>query len=81
MLESTEKFTGERNEVGAICSKPVPNLPNDYSSALGQLSSLEQRFLWDANLKSLYQQSKETDVEKGFAKILDESVLNGTIQY
>ena len=37
MLESTTKITGERYEVGMLWSEPEPNLPNNYSSALGQL--------------------------------------------
>ena len=56
MLESTTKFTGERYEVGMLWSEPEPNLPNNYSSALGQLYSLERRFQRDPKLKSLYQQ-------------------------
>ena len=78
MLESSKKFTGERYEVGILWSEPEPNLPNNYSSALGQLYSLDRRFQWEPNLKSLHQQSIETDVEKGFVKILDESKVKGT---
>ena len=74
----TTKFTGERYEVGMLWSEPEPNLPNNYSSALGQLFSLERRFQKDPNLKSLYQESVETDVKKGFVKILDESEVKGT---
>ena len=73
MLESTTKITGKRYEVGMVWSEPEPNLPNNYSSALGQLYSLERRFQRDPNLKNLYQQSIDTHVEKGFVKILDES--------
>ena len=61
-----------------LWSEPEPNLPNNYSSALGQLYSLERRFQRDPNLKSLYQQSIDTDVEKGFVKILGESEVKGT---
>ena len=78
MLESTTKSTGERYEVGMLWSEPEPNLPNNYSSALGQLYSQERRFQRDPNLKSLYQQSIDTDVEKGLVKILDESEVKGT---
>ena len=78
MLESTAKFTGERYEVRMLWSEPEQNLPNNYSSALGQLYSLERRFQRDPNLKNLYQQSIDTDVEKGFVKILDESEVKGT---
>ena len=78
MLESMTKFTGERYEVGMLWSEPEPNLPNNYSSAPGQLYSLERRFHRDPNLKSLYQQSIDKDVKKGFGKILDESEVKGT---
>ena len=78
MLESAMKFTGERYEVGMLWSEPEPNLPNNYSSAFGQLYSLERRFQREPNLKSSYQHSIDTDVEKGFVKILDESEVKGT---
>ena len=39
MLESTTKFTGDRYVVVMLWSEP--NQPNNYSSALGQLYSLE----------------------------------------
>ena len=77
MLESTTKLTGERYEVGMLLSEPEPNLPNNYSSALGQLNSLERKLQREPNFKSLYQKSIDTDVEKGFVKILDESQLKG----
>ena len=78
MLESTTNFTGERYQVGMLWSEPEPNLPNNYSSALGQFHSLERRFQRDPNLKSLYQQSIDTDVEKRFVKILEASDVKGT---
>ena len=78
LLESTTKFTGERYEVGMLWSAPEPNLPNNYGSALVQLYSLEQRFQRYPNLKELYQQSIDTDVEKGFMKILAKSEVKGT---
>ena len=62
------KFKGERYEGGMLWSEPEPNLPNNYSSALGQHYSLERRFQMDPNLKSLYKQSIDTDVEKGILK-------------
>ena len=78
MLESTTKFTGERYEVGMLWSEPEPNLPNNYSSALGQLYSLERRFQRDPKLKNLYQHSIDTDVQKVFVKVLDGSEAKGT---
>ena len=78
-LESTTKYTGERYEVGMLWSEPESNLPtNNYGSALGQLYSLERRFQRDRNLKVLYQQSIDTDAEKGFVKILGKSEVIGT---
>ena len=73
MLESMTKFTGEWYKVRMLWSEPEPNLPNNYRSALRQLYSLEQRFQRDPNLKSLYQQSIDTDVEKRFVKILNDT--------
>ena len=77
-LESTTKFTGERYEVGMLWNESEPSLPKKYGSALGQLYSLEQRFQRDPNLKDLYQQSIDTDVEKVFDKILCKSEVKGT---
>ena len=78
MLESTTKFTGECYELGMLWSEQELNLPNNYSSALGQLYSLEQRFQSYPDLKNLYQQSVDTNVEKALVKILVESKLKGT---
>ena len=78
MLESTTTFTGERYEVGMLWSETEPNLPNNYNSALGQLYSLEQRFQREPKKKNLDQQSVDTDVEKGLAKILDKFKVKGT---
>ena len=72
MLESSTKFKGGRYEVGMLWSEPEQNLQNNNSSALGQLYSLERRLQRDPNLESLYQQSIDTDVEKGIVKILNE---------
>ena len=78
MLESTTKFTGERYEVGMLWSEAETNLPNNFSSALGQLYSLERRFQGDPNLKNFYQQSIDTDAEKAFVKILNGFQVKGT---
>ena len=61
-----------------LWNEPEPSLPNNYGSALGQLYSLERRFQRDPKLKELYQQSIDTDVEKGFVKILGKSEIKGT---
>ena len=61
-----------------LWSEQESNLPNNYGSALGQHYSLERRFQRDPSLKELYQQSIDTEVEKGFVKILGESEVKGT---
>ena len=61
-----------------LWSEPEHNLPNNYCSALGQIYSLERRLQKDPNLKEMYQQSIDADVEKGFAKILNKSEVRGT---
>ena len=61
-----------------LWNETEPNLPNNYSSALGQLYSLERRFQREPNLKELYQQSTDIDVEKGFVMILGKSDVKGT---
>ena len=61
-----------------LWSEPKRNLPNNYSSALGQFYSLQRRLQRDPNLKSMYQQLIDTDVEKGFVKILYDSRMKGT---
>ena len=78
MLQKSTVFTGERYEVGVLWSEPDPKLPVNYSAALGQLYSLERRFQRDLELKVMYQQTIDTDVEKGFVKILNESEVKGT---
>ena len=77
-LESTTKFTSKRYEVGMLWSEPELNLPNKYGSALGHLYSLEQRLQKDPNLKEMYQQSIDADVEKGLVKTLSKSKVRGT---
>ena len=78
MLESATNFKGEWYEIGMLWSEPEPNLPNNYGSALGQLHSLERRLKREPNLKNLYQQSIDADVEKGLMKILNGSEIKGT---
>ena len=80
MLESATNLTGEQYEVEMLWSEPEPNLTNNYGSALGQLHSLERRFQRDPNLKSLYQQSVDADVENGFVKTLNETEIKGTFR-
>ena len=61
-----------------LWNEPEPDLPNNYRSALGQLYSLKRRFQRDPNLKELYQQSIDTDIEKEFVKILGKTEVKGT---
>ena len=67
----------KQHEVGMLWSETERNLPNNCSSALGWLYSRERRLQRVPNL-SLYQQSIDTSVKKGFVKILDESKAKGT---
>ena len=46
-------------------------LPNNSGSDLGQLYSMKQIFQKDLNIKNLYQQSIDKDVEKGCLKTFE----------
>ena len=48
-------------------------MPNNYSSAVSQLKSLERRLEKDENLKQRYKETIDVDVQKGFVRILDEA--------
>ena len=78
MLKTTTKFDGERYEVGLLWKNSKPHLPNNYSSAVSQLKSLERRLEKDANLKQRYKETIDVDVQKGFVRILDEAELENT---
>ena len=78
MLEQTTKFDGERYEVGILWKRNDPFLPNNYSSALSQMKSLEYRLEKKPELKKLYQDSIKLDVEKGFVRILKQEELEAT---
>ena len=55
MLKATTKFDGERYEVGLLWKNAKLHLPNNYSSAVSQLKSLERRFEKDVKLRQRYQ--------------------------
>ena len=78
MLEQTTKFDGERYEVGILWKRNDPFLPNNYSSALSQMKSLEYRLEKKPELKKLCQNSIKLDVEKGFVRILKQEELEAT---
>ena len=78
MLKVTTKFDGERYEVGLLWKNSKPHLPNNYSSAVSQLKSLERRLEKDANLKQRYEEIIDVDVQTGFVIILDEAELENT---
>ena len=65
MLKATTKFDGERYEVGHLWKKAKPHLPNNYSSAVSQLKSLERRLEKDENLKQRHKETIDVDVQKG----------------
>ena len=78
MLEATTKFEGERYEHVLIRKNATLHLPNNYSSALSQLKSLERRLEKNENLRQLNQENIDVDVRKGFVRILDETDLENT---
>ena len=78
MLKATTKFDRERYEVGLLWKNAEPNLPNNYSSTVSQLRSLEHRIEKDENLKQRYKETIDVDVQKGFMRILDEADLENT---
>ena len=78
MLKATTNFDGERHEVGLLWKNAKPHLPNNYSSAVSQLKSLERRLEKDANLKQRYKETIDVDVQKGFVRVLDEAELENT---
>ena len=72
------KFNGERYEVELLWKNARPHLPNNYSSAVSQLESLECRLEKDATLKQRYKEAIVVDLQKGFVRILDEEELENT---
>ena len=78
MLKQTTKFDDERYDVGLLWKRNDPFLPNNYSSALSQMKSLEYRLEKKPELKILYQDSIKVDVEKGFVRILKQEELEAT---
>ena len=56
LLKTATKFDGERYEVGLLWQNAKPHLPNNYSSAVSQLKSLECRLEKDENLQQRYQE-------------------------
>ena len=78
MLNAIAKFDGERYEVGLLWKNAKPHLPNNYSSAVSQLKSLERRLEKDEKLKQRYKETIDVDVLKGFVRILDEAEIKNT---
>ena len=78
MLEQTTEFDGERYEVGLLWKRKDHFLPNNYSSGLSQMKSLEYRLEKKPELKKRYQDSIKVDVEKGFVGILKQEELEAT---
>ena len=78
MLEQTTKFDGERYEVGLLWKRNDSFLPNNYSSALSQMKSLEYRLETKPEFKKFNQDSIKVDIEKGFVRILKQEELEST---
>ena len=81
MLEQTTKFDGGRYEVGLLWKRRDPFLPNNYSSALSQMKSLEYRLEKKPGRKKLYQDSIKVDVGKEFVRILKQEELEATTSH
>ena len=63
MLKATTKFDGEWFEVGVLWKNAKPQLPNNYSSAVSHLGSLQRRLEKDENLKQRYKETIDVDVQ------------------
>ena len=70
-LKATTKFDGERYEIGILRKNAKLHLPNNYSSAVSQLKSVERPLEKDENLTQSYKETIDVDVKKGFVRILD----------
>ena len=60
MLEQTTKFDGERYEVGLLWKRNDPFLPNNYSSALSQIKSLEYKLQRKPELKKTLSRHRQS---------------------
>ena len=60
-LEETTRFTGQIYEFGLLWREDEVTLPNKFYSAMGQLKSLKRRLQKDDTLKTLYQETIDTD--------------------
>ena len=78
LLKAITKFDGERYEVGQLRKKAELHLPNNNSSLVSQLKSLERRLDKDENLNQRYTETIDVDVQKGFVRVLDEAQVENT---
>ena len=78
ILNSTIKFNGERYEVGLLWNGNEAGLCNNYSSALGQLKSLQRRLLSDPQLFERYNATIVSDLSKGYVSILNTDELKNS---
>ena len=78
MLKATTKLEGVRFEVEHLWKIAKPHLPNNYSSAVSQLKSLERWLEKDEKLRQRYQETIDVDVKKGFVRFLDKRELENT---
>ena len=78
MLEQTTTFDGERYEVSHLWKRNDHFLPNNYSTPLSPMKSLEYRLEKKPELRKLYRYSIKVDVEKGFIRILKQEELDET---
>ena len=78
ILQETVRYNGQRYEVGLLWKHDNVTLPNNFTSALGQLKSLENRFNRDPELKKRYQATIDVDLENGYVRKLSNNELSST---
>ena len=65
ILESTTKHNGLRYDVGKLWAADNTKLPNNYSSSLVQLKSLEKRLVKEKDFREKYTSTIKEDLNKG----------------
>ena len=80
ILNSKVKFNGERYEVGILWNGKQEDLSTNYSSALGQLKSLQRRLNSDKQLLDKYIATIHSDLTKGKISILSSEELKSSNQ-
>ena len=66
ILENTTVHNGKRYDLAMLWAEDNIELPNNYSSALVQLKSLEKRLSKDQILREKYSNAIKEDLDKGY---------------